>query len=64
MSEQLEYAVEMRVATFVGPKVWRLITGWHRDKFTAMAHVGHQNNDRTLRLVVRQPASEHWVVEA
>lgn len=64
MNEQLEYAVEKRVGTFTGPKVWRLATGWHRDKITAMANVGNSHSHRALRLVARRPASEHWVVEA
>ena len=64
MSEQLEYAVEIKSPTILGPAVWRLVTGWHRDKLTAMAHVGHSHSHRTLRLVARRPASDHWAVEA
>lgn len=60
--KSLEYAVEKRVKTIVGPPIWRRITGWHRSKMSAMAHVGYEDSHRTLRLMARVPASDPWVV--
>lgn len=58
----LEYAVEKRAKTIVGPPRWRRITDWHPTKIAALAHVGYENSHRTLRVVARVPASAPWEV--